>query len=291
MPPLKALHYFDCAMRHGSFTIAAQELSVTPGAVGQQIRKLEEWLGVSLFSRHVRHVLPTADGQAYWARVRPALAQLAEASRSLRDNRSLSAHLTLPPTLAAKWFARRMPAFVAAHPSIALHLSSSSQMVDFDHETVDLAVRYFDGIDAALDVQLLYADQVRVFCSPAYRQRLGLDSVDDLHRATLLHTTLHPHWARWLAQFAGLDAQQVASISAIHFDQSLLSIEAARRDQGLVLTSPLLVEEEVANASLVEPFAQGLALDRGFYVVHPRGTVLRPAVQALKQWLLAQACV
>ncbi|MDR3452118.1 MAG: LysR family transcriptional regulator, partial [Rhodoferax sp.] len=183
MPPLKALHYFDAAMRLRSFSLAGEELSVTPGAVGQQIRKLEAWLGLTLFTRQVRQVLPTPDGLAYWARIQPALAQIADASRTLRDSHSHSARLTMPPTLAAKWFARRMPDFVARHPLTALHLSSSTQMADFNHEPIDLAVRYFDGQDPTLEVHLLYADQVRVFCSPGYLARIGVQSPADLGKA------------------------------------------------------------------------------------------------------------
>ena len=74
--PLKSLVVFDAAMRHKSFTQAAQELNVTPGAVGQQIQKLEEWLGAPLFVRSIRQVAPTADAQAYWATIQPALSRI-----------------------------------------------------------------------------------------------------------------------------------------------------------------------------------------------------------------------
>ncbi|TAM26710.1 MAG: hypothetical protein EPN46_01105 [Candidimonas sp.] len=91
---------------------------------------------------------------------------------------------------------------------------------------MDLAIRYFDGLDRDLDVHLLYADQ------------------------------------------------------------SLLSIDAAMRDQGIVLTSPWLVEEELALELLVEPFTQFLPLDSGFYLVHQWVGNLRPAVHTLMQWLI-----
>jgi LysR family glycine cleavage system transcriptional activator len=68
-----------------------------------------------------------------------------------------------------------------------------------------------------------------------------------------------------------------------------VAIEAASRDQGLLLTSSLLTEEEVADGSLIEPFSDRLQLHKGYYVVHPLGATLRPAVLALKQWLLAEA--
>lgn len=288
-PPLKALHYFDIAMRENSFSLAAEVLCVTPGAVGQQIRKLEDWLGVSLFTRHIRQVQPTADGLAYWARIQPALAQISAASRQLRDSRSNGVWVNMPPSFAARWFARRMSGFVAKNPDVALHLNSSAAVVDFNSEPVDLAVRYFDGHDPALESHLLCQDDARVYCSPAYAQRLNLRSSTDVQRTTLLHNTLHPHWENWLQRFSGLNAKAQAAIPGLYFDQSLVAIEAASRHQGLLLTSSLLTEEEVGDGSLIEPFADRLQLNKGYYVVHPVGATLRPAVQALKQWLIEEA--
>lgn len=287
-PPLNALLAFDAAMRTNSFTVAADELCVTPGAVGQQIHKLEEWLGVSLFTRRIRQIQPTADALAYWKRIQPALAQIRDASRSLKDRRSQGVWLSMPPSFAAKWFTRRMAHFLTSYPEVELHLNSSPLPVDFDSEQVDLAIRYFDGKDATLDATLIFDDEARVYCSPDYQRRLGLARPDDLLRATLLHTTIQPHWSVWLRQFSQLDEAQIRAIPAMHFDQGLLAIEAARQGQGLVMTSPLLTEEEVAEGSLIEPFVCRLPLNTGYYVVHPRRTPLRPMAEAFKAWLKAQ---
>ncbi|KFX69725.1 LysR family transcriptional regulator [Pseudomonas taeanensis MS-3] len=289
LPPMKALTYFDSAMRLRSFSLAAEELNVTPGAVSQQIRKLEDWLGVSLFIRQVRQIEPTPEGTSYWGRIQPALAQIINASQALRDSRSAGIWVTMPPSLAAKWFARRMSSFVSSHPTVALHLSTSTVMVDFAGEPVDLAIRYFDGIDPQLDAHLLFTDEARVYCTAAYAQQLDLQQPSDLARATLLHNTLHPHWDLWLARFSGLPAAQIATLPALHFDQSLMTIDAAKRGQGVVLTSSLLTEEEMAEGTLIEPFNQRLPLSKGFYLVHQRQAKLRPAVQAFKDWLIQQA--
>ncbi|MGV8921020.1 MAG: LysR substrate-binding domain-containing protein [Pseudomonas sp.] len=288
-PPLKSLVYFEAAMRLNSFSMAGAELHVTPGAVGQQIRNLEQWLGVALFTRQIRQVLPTEDGLAYWARIQPALAQINNASQNLRERHSSSVWLTMPPGLAAKWFARRMSGFLQRHPEIALHLSSSVALVDFANERVDLAIRHFDGHAPELETHLLYRDEARLYCSPAYAARIGLNLPNDLQRATLLHSTLHPNWGEWLARFSDTAPEQMAGMAGIHFDQSLMAIEAARHDQGVVLTSPMLTEEEVGSGVLIEPFSQRLQLAKGFYLVQPIASTSRPAVQALKDWLIAEA--
>jgi LysR family glycine cleavage system transcriptional activator len=288
-PPLKALLCFDAAMRLNSFSLAADELSVTPGAVGQQIRNLEQWLGVSLFARQIRQIQPTPDGHAYWAQIQPALAQIVDASHALRDRHNNNVWLNMPPSLAAKWFARRMAGFLESHPAVALHLSSSTTLADFSSERVDLAIRHFDGHAPELDVELLHQDDARVYCTPSYAAQFGLRLPNDLRRATLLHNTLHPHWPDWLQRFAQIGEEEARKIPGIHFDQSLMAIEAARRNQGVVITSEWLTQEEVASGALIEPFEQRLPLSKGYYLVQPRHSILRPTVQALKEWLVNQA--
>lgn len=284
--PLKALMVFDAAMRHNSFTLAADELHVTPGAVGQQIQKLEEWLGLTLFTRMVRQILPTAEAMHYWAAIQPALARIEQASEQMRLSQANEVWLSMPPTLAAKWFAPRMAGFLAQRPDISLHLGASTVISDFERDRVDLAIRYFDGEDASLESALLCRDEARLYCSPAYVNENHIETPDDLIRATLLHTTFQPHWEPWLKRFSHLSDVEIDVIPSLHFDQSLLAIEAARYGQGVVLSSAILTEAELRDGSMCEPFECRLPVKKGYYVVHHKNSVLRPAALALKQWLL-----
>jgi LysR family glycine cleavage system transcriptional activator len=288
-PPLNALRAFEAAMRLNSFSRAADELCVTPGAVAQQIRNLEEWLGVALFTRHVRRIQPTADGLSYSASVQPALQEIVRASVALRERHSNGVRVTMPPGFAAKWFAPRMAHFMTRFPSIALHISSSTALAAFESEPFDLAIRHFDGIAPHLETCLLSHDASHVYVSPEYARRLALAHPADLSRATLLHDTFHPHWGIWLAMFAGLQPEQTASIAGIHVDQTLMAIEAAVHGQGALITSALLVEDEVAAGTLVEPFDACLPLEKAFYIVHLSGADLRAPVRSFRDWLLAEA--
>ena len=288
-PPLKALLAFDAVMRSSSFSVAAEDLCVTPGAVGQQIRKLEDWLGLTLFTRQVRQVLPTPDAQTYWTRIQPAIAQILDASRALKESRNNGVRVSMPPSFAAKWFTRRMASFLTRHPEVELHLGSSVTPVDFERDAVDLAIRYFTGQDPRLDATLLLQDEARVYCSPSYARRIKLKRTGDVKRATLLHTTIQPYWKQWLQRFSQLGDETIDALPGIHFDQGLLAIEAARQGQGLVMASHHLTAEEVVDGSLIEPFPHRLALSNSYYVVHPRQTSLRPAARQLKAWLIEQA--
>jgi LysR family glycine cleavage system transcriptional activator len=182
-----------------------------------------------------------------------------------------------------------MAAFLQRRPDISLHLSATTDMVDFERDRVDLAVRHFGGQAPGLQAELLYADSAHLYCAPGYAQRLGLHQPDDLSRATLLHTTLLPYWRDWLRRFSSLGDAQIAQLPSLHFDQSMLAIEAARHHQGVVLSSPLLVQQELRDGVLCEPLGLRMAVDKGYYLVSPRHTPLRPAAAALREWLLETA--
>ncbi|MFP8965243.1 LysR substrate-binding domain-containing protein [Pokkaliibacter sp. CJK22405] len=287
-PPLKAIAVFDAVMRSHSFTIAAEELNVTPGAVGQQMRKLEEWLGTSLFIRQVRQVIPTADARIYWAQIKPSLARLHQASWMLRDQRNNGVWLSLPPTFAAKWFAPRMAKFIASNIDIALHVSSSSAMVDFAHNAVDIAVRYFGDNDPELDTYCLFKEKVIPLCSPDYAAKLGGLTRQHLANATLLHNAQHDHWQQWFDRYLPESGADTEAMTTFYFDNSIVAIEAAKNHQGVVLASRWQVPEELATGELVALDEEVLDTQKGFYIVHPKGLYLRPAVATLKEWLLSQ---
>ena len=289
--PLKAIAVFDAVMQHQSFAIAAQQLHVTPGAVGQQIQKLEARLGAPLFVRTVRQIEPTAEAQQLWAEVQPALARIQQASEQLRLRQSSEVWLSMPPVLAAKWFAPRMAAFLQARPDVSLHLSASADVVDFDRDRVDLAIRRFDGKAPQLEVDLLYPDEARMYCAPSYARKLGLHAAGDVARATLLHNTLLPYWGEWLARYTTLSPAQTKAIPGLHYDQSMTAIEAAVHGQGVVLSHAISVQAELREGSLCEPLPLRMAIDKGYYLVHSKRLPLRPAAQALKDWLLRQVAL
>ena len=123
---------------------------------------------------------------------------------------------------------------------------------------------------------------IGVYCSPAYRERLQLHSLDCLPGATLLYTTSHAYWSQRLSS-VGMSSDSFSS--SLKFDHSELAIDAARRDQGLVLTSPWLVEEDVQRGFLVPVFDSVLKTGKGYYLVQAKDVVLGEAAQVLRRWL------
>lgn len=260
---------------------------MTPGAVGQLIHKLEDWLGVKLFHREVRKVTLTEAGAAYFGRISTALGQISHASSALKQRRRNEVRISMPPSFARKWFVPRMARLMDLHPEISLHIDASAALVDFDNESIDIAIRHFKAEESnRLDVELLFLDELRVYCTSSYCEKLKLKQPQNLAKATLLATRIHPYWERWLLQFTRLSRREIGEIPTIHFDASHLAVDTAKREQGVVLTSASLVEPEIASGELIEPFEARLPVDEGYYLVGPKGSFAQGgAVEALRLWL------
>lgn len=288
MPPLRALVTFEAAVRCGSFKQAAAELHVSPGAVSQQIQRLEDWLGYPLFVRMVRRLKVTDQGMHYFGQIAPALEQIRIASETSKNEAAKKVCLSLTQTLASKWLGPRLGDFVRLHPDLEVHINASNQPVDLQQDSVDLAIRHFDGKDPQLESALLFQDELRAFCTPGYQKHKALTEPENLQDATLIVTTTLPYWDTWLDAFSPLKVSDRKQIAKLHFDQTLLAIDAAIREQGVVLCSALLVQEEVAQGRLIDPFDQPLYPGKGYYLVHAKQKGLSSAAQSLKCWILSQ---
>jgi LysR family glycine cleavage system transcriptional activator len=144
--PLNGLRVFDAAARHLSFTRAADELAVTPAAVGQQIRALEDMLGVVLFRRTPRGLELTPEAEAGLPALRSAFLELEESVRAMQAGQS-SRHLTIaaPRDLTAKWLGARLAAYAASEPELQFLLVAADEALDFTEANLDLAIRLADG--------------------------------------------------------------------------------------------------------------------------------------------------
>src|SRR3954464_4690501 len=143
LPPMNALRAFEATARHLSMKEAAVELAVTPGAVSQLVRGLEERLGTRLFLRANRSITLTEAGQAYFVPIRHAFRQIGEATRRLNAMpRAGMLTVSAPPAFAASWLVPRLGRFSDRHPDIELSITTTRRLADFSVEGVDLAIRH-----------------------------------------------------------------------------------------------------------------------------------------------------
>jgi LysR family glycine cleavage system transcriptional activator len=164
--PLNGLRVLDAAARHLSFTRAAEELAVTPAAVGQQIRALEDTLGVVLFRRTTRGLELTPEGQAGLGPLRDGFLQFEEAVRAMQAGQS-SKSLTIaaPRDVTEKWLLPRLATLSAADADLRFVLLSAEEGVDFTQANLDLAIRWGDG-PGELEGEALESDGLVTVAAP-----------------------------------------------------------------------------------------------------------------------------
>lgn len=295
LPPLNALRAFEAAARRLSFTRAADELDVTPGAISQQIRQLEDYAGTPLFRRTGRQVLLTDAGQATLPLVRDAFDRLAEAGRVMRaPARKGRVMVSAAPSFAAKWLAPRLDGFHRTHPEIEVWMSADMELTDFTTADADLAIRYGPGNYDGLKSEKLLPESVLPVCSPDFAARHGgITRPEDLAEAPLLHDESSendpscPDWPSWLT------ARGVARDNAARgprFNQSALVIEAAATGQGIALAKRAIAASDLASGRLVAPLADGsMDLDFAYFVVWPKGRHLSVEVRTFMKWVRAEA--
>ena len=252
LPSLNGLRAFEAAARHLSFTDAATELNVTQTAVSHQIRRLEEQLGIRLFLRQNRALALTREAQAYLPAVRAAFDDLRRATaRLVRPERDCVLVVSTMASLAAKWLVTRVAAFQDSHPGIEVRFTTSSHLVDFQREEVDLAVRYGRGSWPGVRAQWLMAEDIFPVCSPALLNGAKpLRRPEDLAHHTLLHTTvLREDWQLWLTA-AGLPVS-LALRRGLSFDLSLMALQAAMDGLGVALGRSRLVDARAPGCAFM----------------------------------------
>lgn len=295
LPPLNALRAFEAAARHLSFTRAAEELDVTPGAISQQIRLMEDFAGTPLFRRTGRSVLLTDAAQASLPLVRDAFEQITEAARIMRSPaRRGRVMISCAPSFAAKWLAPRMEGFHRAHQGTEAWISADMALTDFNTADADIAIRYGRGQYEGLKAEKLLDETVLPVCSPRLLE--GPDAIrrpDDLARHILLHDESSdsdpscPDWSSWLMAHG---VQGVDGRRGPRFNQSALVIESAAAGRGVALAKMAIAASDLDAGRLVAPFADGSTpVDFGYWLVWPKGRHLSADIRAFIRWIQQEA--
>jgi len=255
LPPLNALRAFEAAGRLGSFKEAAAALHVTHGAVSQQVRLLEEWLGAALFERHNRRVTLTPAAKAYLAEIGPLFEQLAQATTRYGVPGPVSRTLSVnaPATFTLRWLVPRLAKFRAEHPDVEIKVETSNGPLESLKDDHDLIIRGGPDTFYGYAMRPFLTEERLPVCSPALLQRQPLGVPGDLRHHTLLHTSSLPRlWPDWLAsaQIPGL-----SPAATLTFDHFFLTLQAAIDGIGIAMGPTSLVSDDLAAGRLVAPFA------------------------------------
>lgn len=287
LPPLAAVRVFESAARHLSFTKAAAELGMTQAAVSYQIKLLEERVGVPLFLRRPRQVALTEAGRRFAPAVTEAFALISEAYASARNIAGGTLTISTVQTFASNWLARHLGSFQIAHPQLAVRLDTSSRMVDFSREEVDIAIRSGGGKWLGLAVHMLFPADFAPMLSPRLAESIGgVREPADLLKLPILDPR-DPWWTRWFAT-AGVATDDLARRPGSSMGSQASEGSAAVAGQGVAILTPAFFTAELADGRLVQPFDLVSDDGHGFYLVYPEARRNVSKIRAFRDWLLAE---
>jgi len=295
LPPLNSLRAFEAAARHLSFKKAADELHVTPAAVSQQIRTLEDYCGTELFHRLTRALRLTHAGEAAQPAIRDGFDRLAAGAEAMRANRGGTVvTVSVAPSFGAKWLVPRLDRFRARYPDYDVRIDATDALANFSGDGIDVALRYGRGVYRNLHAECLMTEVAFPVCSPGLLKRdPPLRRPDDLRHHTLLHVQWKiedesaPNWRMWL-RAAGVD--DLDAERGPRFSVESMAVEAAIASQGVALVSGALVEGDLRAGRLVRPFPRSVSEATAFcyYVVYPEAKASDQKVMAFRDWVMGE---
>lgn len=286
LPSLSALRAFEAAARHESAKQAALELSVTATAISHQIRGLEEALGMALFIRKPRQLELTPQGGELQKVLESSfdnISRTIERLSALPERQVIT--LTTTPVVAVRWLLPWIYRSRESHPDIDLRIHASHEPVALDGLTADLAIRHGDGRWSGMVAEKLFDTTLIPACSPGLFQHAG----KEISRYPLIH--FRPQGI-FISPMDWPGYQKLARIPDLNLDAGLAfsdenhAISAAVSSQGVMLMSRQLIEDELAEGRLVQPFGPELE-DRAFFLVYPEHRREDPAILAIRDWVMA----
>lgn len=288
IPPLSALQAFEAIARRRSFSLAAQELHLTPSAVSHQLAKLEGLLGVRLFERSARGVELTPAGHNYLQRVANALGAINTATEDLRHGVQDTLYLHCSPSFASLWLMPRIARFREEFPDISLALSASHIHSDFQLGLMDIDIRYGLPNWPNLEVEPVFTEKVIPLASPEFIRQHVLHGAGDLLRVPLIQSVVNvAQWADWFARY---HPEQRPERMALRFDRAMMSLDAAVQSLGVALESASLGQSLIASGRLQPVFGTDMVLEvQGHFLVYPARHAARPEVKAFLEWMRREA--
>jgi LysR family glycine cleavage system transcriptional activator len=287
LPPLNALPCFEAAARLLNFSRAADELSMTPGAISRAIKNLEDQLGVMLFERGTRTVRLTTVGEPYARAVRDMLEQLVAATASATSRRSDSTlNVSTSDGFAGRWLVPRLYRFHRLHADVDVRVSTTGRLTNFLADGIDVAIRYGAGNYPGLTAEFLKGEEVFPVCSPALMKGTRvLRRPEDLKHHTLIRDTYPIDWAAWLSS-AGVKG--VNARKGLTFDSYTFAVEAAVKGEGVALGRTMLVADDLAARRLVRPFQHTMKAASSFYLVYPPDAIRQRKVRIFRDWIRSE---
>ena len=286
LPPLTTLAAFEAAARHLSFKEAAQELSVTPGAVSHQIKALEGDLGAALFRRGHRNVELTQDGEALFEALASSFAKVSQCLQTIRARRSGDV-VTIGSTsaVAALWLSPSVIRFWRQFPSISVNQVVQDRLARSTSE-LDLFIRYGPEPDPNFEQIELYRDQLVPVASPALVDTLKSPDLQLLAHQRLIHLDAEDRsWTTWDDWFRKLNYTGPTS-AGVHVNNYSVALQVAQDGAGVALGWKRLVGPVIRSGHLATIGRHSLEAPLSFYLVCRPAAEMSEAARKLRDWIV-----
>lgn len=288
MPSLQEMRAFEATARHGSFTTAGRELSLTQSAVSKQVRQLEDTLGVELFVRMPGGVVLTGHGERFVQAVRRILDDCEKATHAIASSGGSERTLRLAvlPTFASRWLIPRLPDFIGQHPGVTVDIFTASEPFDLSERSADMAIHYGAPAWPNAEVDFLCCEEILAVASGPYLERHHISGADDLSRAVLIQQATRPHlWSLWFEMVA---SHHPHPHRGPMFDQFAMTCQAAVAGLGVALVPTFLIESELRRGELRALPHAPWSGPGAYYLVTPVAARSDPLVGEFAAWLHSQ---
>lgn len=285
LPPLNWLRSFESAARLQSFTLAAEELHMTQGAISQHIRSLESHFKTRLFIRHARKIELTEEGMSYLTVVQAMIQRLEVATNEIFGE-GHRRQIKIKGSIAffTYWLnARRLAQFRQENPDINLQFNTDIWMREDDLKA-DMEIRWGKGQWSGVNAVRLSYDTLFPVCAPSLAESSPLHQVQDLKNHQLLHVMGYQEgWGEWL-KFA--DAPEINASEGIQFDTYACVLNLVESGFGVALGRLSLVEEQLRTGRLIAPFSTRLQSSEDFYLIYPQTGFANPYARRFAEWIV-----
>ena len=294
---LRALQALELALRAGSLKGAAEILAITPAAVGQRIKALEDYLGIALLVRGRTGLQPTAELAAALPHLQSAFRELATATELLDLQRGQDIHIAATPDFADLWLLPRLPDFAAAHPNLRFNVNGEgtapTRIGRIDCEITFGPSRAMRRDERAPDV--LFHDFVLPISSAEIDARVAdRPEGDRLEGFPLFHVDFYkddpqvPKWPQWVAD-AG--HARTAPGRGIRYTRIAPAIDIVADGAGFALCGVALIREHLERGDVTLPFplATGRWSSHAFQAQFRADALMRPQIRRFRHWLLKEA--
>ena len=282
---LPALAAFESAARHQNFAHAAEELHLTASAVSHHVRKLESRLGVSLFRRHARGVVLTAEGRELADAAGSALSDVEGVLRGLKagpDDKH-RVRITSLHSLVHTWLLPRLPRFAARHPEIRLSFDTSASLARFEDGGVDFGIRHGPGNWNGMSAQRLMDERLFPVVSPHFPGIERIRTAADVARLPLISDLARQGWQDW---FRAAKVHGATLDERYNFSDSTDALEAAALGLGAALAREMILAPWTDSKRLRNLPGPAIPARWSYHIVYPSHRPLRPPARAFIDWLM-----